>query len=248
MFFLVRHGEKGTKAIDENELSKVEKLYDCHLTKLGHQQATETGLYIKSKIEELINEGVVDPHCQIKLISSPYYRCLQTAKMIAACFENRIADNTIYVESAIEEWQSPHLKIDSTNRSMRFFDSHQPEKISEVFPKNFGRKFKTNKLFDYSKPGLLIAEFPESKDHIEERVFEYLRQIGDFFFHGKEDRFKTIYVLVAHGCHCDVIANQYKDDKFQSKYCCVHLAEILKCDENRKPNLNILVLGHYVYE
>ncbi len=52
----------------------------------------------RQQIEELIKSGKVDPDVQVKLIASPYYRTLETARMVAEGLENKIFENTIFVE------------------------------------------------------------------------------------------------------------------------------------------------------
>ena len=44
---MVRHGERGDLSKEEEELQKIEKSFDVHLTKIGHDQALKTGQFIK---------------------------------------------------------------------------------------------------------------------------------------------------------------------------------------------------------
>ena len=99
MFFLVRHGERGDAHVaKQEERDKVEKPFDVHLTQVGHEQALKTGVYINKKVKELIEKGELDHDAKVKLVSSPYYRTLQTSKMIAEGLEGNIVNNTVYVE------------------------------------------------------------------------------------------------------------------------------------------------------
>ena len=47
MFFMVRHGERGDQTKCEHEIKLIEKPYDVHLTKVGHDQAHKTGIFIQ---------------------------------------------------------------------------------------------------------------------------------------------------------------------------------------------------------
>lgn len=79
-------------------------------------------------------------------------------------------------------------------------------------------------------------------------MFEYLTQLGNVFFHGKEDPKKTVFVLVSHGFHVDSFAKHYQPDQpFAGRFCCTHFAEVLQCEE-KKPALNVQIVGHYAYE
>lgn len=52
----------------------------------------------RQKVQELIQNDVLDKDAQVKIISSPYYRTLQTARMIAEGLDEKIYENTIFVE------------------------------------------------------------------------------------------------------------------------------------------------------
>eukprot|EP00347_Sterkiella_histriomuscorum_P015654 403356204 len=97
-FILVRHGERLddiSKVTDEERArTKVVTEFDIPLSEKGHQMAYQTGLFIKSKLMELQENDCIrhqeeqkDPiksngEWKIKVYSSPYLRCLQTAQHI----------------------------------------------------------------------------------------------------------------------------------------------------------------------
>eukprot|EP00347_Sterkiella_histriomuscorum_P019307 403342151 len=71
----IRHGERADKHLEENG-KPIEFMDDAHLTQIGIQQAKETGLFLKSYIEENKFEEVI-------LESSPFLRVMMTAAQIA---------------------------------------------------------------------------------------------------------------------------------------------------------------------
>lgn len=90
--------------------------------------------------------------------------------------------------------------------------------------------------------------FPESLAQGEIRICSYLRQLANLFLKGKEDPRKTVYILVSHGLHVDIFAHLYHDVDFMGEYCCTHMSQFIKCEDEKKPELNIMVLGHYAYK
>jgi len=75
--FLVRHGERGDHSSDPAEVEAYAGHPDPILTALGHQQAIETGAYIKSEIERIQQlEGRTFD--EIKVTCSPFLRTVST--------------------------------------------------------------------------------------------------------------------------------------------------------------------------
>ena len=96
--FIVRHGERADQSPLDEEKKLISVKTDVHLTKVGHDQAHKTGHMIAKKLEELKKEGSIDQDAKVILLSSPYYRTLQTARMVAEGLDNDIHSNTLFVE------------------------------------------------------------------------------------------------------------------------------------------------------
>ncbi|CAD8045779.1 unnamed protein product [Paramecium primaurelia] len=72
MIILVRHGERADNC--EIEMKNIVNPHDPHLTPKGCEQAQQAGKLILQEIE---------PYRQIEIQSSPFLRCIMTAKNIA---------------------------------------------------------------------------------------------------------------------------------------------------------------------
>jgi len=146
----------------------------------------------------------------------------------------------------VEEWQNPECGFDEHHRPQRFFDTKHEEKLAEVFPNEMDRTYKHNVVFDYTKPAI-NAKYIETHSTGKERMMEFIRQLNDHL-KVKEDPRKVVIVIVSHGFFVDTFAHSYGSGYFAGKYCCTHFAEIIKADEGKHPELNVLVLGHYAYK
>ena len=93
VFFQVRHAERAD--IDESANNAKHK-NDPELTAYGREQAQETGRAIIQKILKLKREKKLNENVQPKIVSSPYWRCLQTAALMIEGFgKNKIKDNKV---------------------------------------------------------------------------------------------------------------------------------------------------------
>ena len=79
MLFVLRHGERWDQSDSETENSRVTVASDPPLTEFGHKQAAVSAEYIKS----LIGESTLP----IKIVSSPYYRTLETTSAICRALD-----------------------------------------------------------------------------------------------------------------------------------------------------------------
>lgn len=90
MLFCVRHGERADRRCDLK--IEYEKGFDPPITPDGHSQASITGAFIKdyldsvgykaAKCDEKEAGNVVNP-LRVKIVSSPFLRCIETAEEIA---------------------------------------------------------------------------------------------------------------------------------------------------------------------
>jgi broad specificity phosphatase PhoE len=92
MIFLIRHGERADAVTSEH--SKVLLEYDPPLSSLGELQSVMTADYLNSLEKEII------------IVSSPFLRCLQTAKIIKSKL-SKVYNNCIYIEESLGEILHP---------------------------------------------------------------------------------------------------------------------------------------------
>ena len=102
---------------------EIEEMQDPPLTPLGLQQAHETGIYLKTFLES-------NGYTKIIIQSSPYLRCLQTAKESAKI----LGIPTIEVNYMLSEWMK------ST-----FFESNP---IETLLIRNRDKKYIIEKYLD----------------------------------------------------------------------------------------------------
>ncbi len=87
MFIVVRHGHKRIDgSIEEQSQIKIKE--DSSLTDIGKLDSLKVGENIHKKFGDK----------KYKVISSPYYRCLQTAENVLNGLGKKYMNNTIYVE------------------------------------------------------------------------------------------------------------------------------------------------------
>lgn len=73
--FIIRHGERADSGSNEDQKS-IKNVDDPHLTQIGVEQAQKTGQFI---YEYLLQNNLLSKK-KIKVISSPFLRCVMTAQ------------------------------------------------------------------------------------------------------------------------------------------------------------------------
>ena len=79
MIYVMRHSERCDLVWNAAERSKIEYKYDAPITSHGHEIAYKTGLFFKDQMECLKNQKIGSKDFKFCIVSSPFYRCLQTA-------------------------------------------------------------------------------------------------------------------------------------------------------------------------
>lgn len=78
----MRHSERCDMVLNWSERSKIEYKFDTPITKFGHEIAYKSGLFFKDEMTRLKNQKLRSSNLKFCIISSPYYRCLQTSIQI----------------------------------------------------------------------------------------------------------------------------------------------------------------------
>lgn len=233
MIFLVRHGERAdADGVTPEETAKITIPCDVHLTDVGYQQAKKTGFQLKETIEQLKSDGKVDQDVQVTFVSSPLYRCIKTTRGMMEGSEISPKDNTIYVETGIEEYFNSICNgVDENWRSiMRYYNREQhPDFVAELFS---DLETKHNTLFDYESKSELTANFPETYETAYVRFKSVFNSLGDKFTSGVLDQRKNIIVLCSHGISMEVLYNNDFQLKEYPCFCSFNLIETAEKQED----------------
>ena len=115
--FIVRHGERADHAPDT--CAEYEGHPDAYLTPKGHQQAAETGEWLREELKKIEqNEG--RPITKIELTCSPFERCISTCSKVAEALGiSEISINYRYCELLVTFLYNanpmPHLSLRNTD-------------------------------------------------------------------------------------------------------------------------------------
>ena len=105
---------------------------------------------------------------------------------------NGIAENTIYVEDALIEWQNdPNNMIKNTFTPLKYDRISDKEKKQEI-----GKfDFKRNEIFDYEKSPEIELKSYESNGIIKKRYLTAYEYLSDLSI---KDRDKYVYIVIGH--------------------------------------------------
>lgn len=200
MVYISRHSERCDLTFNLSERSKIERSYDSPITTYGHEIAYKTGLFFKREMARLINEKLKNKNMKFCIVSSPYYRCLQTSLQFckAIGFEN-IHQKKLFVEDAIEEW---HLGmfVPEEIKEKRFFpknwsDEKNNELFTEITPVH-------NTLLDYDNNPDLISKYDEEKH---DGCMKRFSMAYDTLIEDSYKNPELVYICVTHGISLDCI-------------------------------------------
>ena len=180
LFFLIRHAEKGdSKTSAQKEENLLSNFYknDPEISDYGAHQAKETGLAIMQKINNLKKENKLKQSVQPRILCSPYWRCMKTALSIAEGFgANPIAENTLYIEDCLIEWQNDANNMIKNKKGQLIIDQVNDKELK----KNFGKiKYQRNKLFNYKKKQELNLKSYECNGIIKKRYMSVFDNLSD---------------------------------------------------------------------
>ena len=235
MFFLIRHGERGDQGSLE-EQNKIEIAGDVHLTEIGHKQALQTGEEVAKVLSQLKEDNAVDQDAELCFVSSTLYRCLQNTRMLIQGTGAQLKNNTLYVETGIEEHFSDECAgIDENWRqnSVRFYNREKYPTFAEEVLSKYPHQH--NSLFDYQKYPNLTAEYGETITQGAERFQSVINNVGELYRKEEYNPRKTIFVLCSHGLSMEVIYGHIHKDKehVQPDFCSLNLFEVKKeCEED----------------
>lgn len=245
MFFLIRHGERADFVNDPKEHKKVIVPCDPPLTTYGHQMAFETGEYLKIQLERFKLEKRCSLDAKIVLISSPFYRCLQTTKMIAkgVGLENLYSKN-IFVEDAIGEYWSTICGLNKYTPQKRFFSNLNEQLEEELFSE---LKPQHNTFFDYEKNPVFKPHWEENMIKSKKRFLKVYETMTNTATESKN--WDKIFVLCSHGISFDA-CRTHLDNNTYPDFCCIYLIEqdVKQSKEKGYMKYKQIIRNHYAYK
>ena len=201
---VTRHGERADKKDKDNCLS----FYDTNLTLKGEKESKETG---ENLVDSLDSLGLLDTLETVEIITSPFFRCLQTSRNLISGIHDALVrkgheelakiflDRNIHIEEAFAERvrgrPSKHYDEIFLNLNKNLLE----EDFSEL-------KFVKNTLFDYEKDNGLVKA---------SRKFKYKRDIFDCCFGifwdltqkiVKKKAERTLTIVVSHGMFIELFS------------------------------------------
>lgn len=231
-FFMIRHGERADQVpanADPNDTRSYHKT-DPSLTPNGKQMGVFTGQFIKY----LTSENPTKKFC---IISSPYYRCLQTAtKIIEGLGPEKIYQKTLFVEDAFEEWYNQDCMVEmSANSRGKWVFANMDDKLTkELFTQV---NYKHNTLFNYSdKDSMLKNDWEESFQDCCGRYVAGMELVSDLVY--KKENEEIEFIVVTHGFFADVFKMVIPDDDIEfPEYSSLNRLMCLKNDADDESGL-----------
>jgi len=158
MIFTIRHGQRCDRVTDPQETNKIINPHDVPITTFGHEMAYKTGLYLSEYLTQQKQQNKCPSNTQFIILSSPYYRCLQTSRQIAMGVKlENLHNQTIYVEDGLRELYAKFCVQEDTFETF-LLKTEWPMIEKEIFT---DLKCKRNQILDYENNPLLTPKYGE---------------------------------------------------------------------------------------
>lgn len=230
-FFLIRHAErvdaeetvykidnrkKGASSVTKEDYTRD----DPDITNFGLQQAFETGQAIANKINKFKKESAIGKNVKPRILVSPYWRCIKTAKRIIDGMESvkmKIADEQFFVEDAVTEWQNDPNYMLKERKPKLIFDHLKT--LSKV--KHIGDyEFKKNTLFDYSQSKYHNKNRFENRNSIRLRFIQVLNDLTELSIRDKDS---YVYIIVSHATLIEFCSLMCDNVQQKADYCSINI-------------------------
>jgi len=204
--------------------------------------AFQTGTFLKQQLQSLKDESKRSKNAKFCIITSPYYRCLQTSLQIAKAigFED-IHQKSFFIENAVEEWwNSREIPEDAREKRFwgnRFSEEMQKEIFYEIIPKD-------QTLFDYKKNIKLNPVFDEDMN---EQCHERFSLTYKLICQMSEDDPDKVFLVVSHGASVESMKKVLENYTFP-EYCGINLLEKKSDDEGQFKGWGHPISNHYGYK
>lgn len=195
MLWTMRHGERGDLE-DKNSFIEHNKRFastDPPLTNNGRDMAFKSGQYLKQK---LLNDY---PNKKFMVISSPYYRCIQTSiEVMKGITTEHLKTNTLYLEDGFQEFYDEADAMicpnNLENLVIKKIDDGDTNLKCEVFG---DIDYSHNTLLDYTKKSPWSPVWPETWNGVKNRYVFRTQEVSDLY--SKSEYNNTIFIVISHG-------------------------------------------------
>ena len=215
--YIVRHSERADNVWDPKERSKITYEHDVPITEEGHKIAYHAGKWFK---ERVLSRKLSNKDFKYRIISSPYLKCLQTAKCLAQVIGyDNIYEKKLFIEDAVEEWYNEE-QVPEDVRQKRFWGNNWSEEKNKELFSNISPAHNT--LFDYTKYPVLHAKYNEG---ITEGATKRFSQAYEILIKKTEENPSVENIVVSHGTAIQSLQDVMTDYMFP-EYCMINQLEI----------------------
>lgn len=217
MFFQVRHAERSETT--QILLNRKMNLDPC-ITEYGKHQAKDTANEIYKQILKYKELNELPTNAKVKIMCSPFLRCMQTAHCLAKDLNGKISivDNTIFVEDAIMEWAKDYNNMLKEKSTTLVFDNISDSSMKQLLG-NY--KFERNTIFDYEKHQDLKRSIFENDTDIAKRYNQLCNGLIDESFQCKDE----INIVVVHATFSEWMSKMIEGKLEKAEYCATCLVE-----------------------
>ena len=222
MIWVIRHSERTDQEAPElyKEHKKRFERTDPNQTPRGIDIAYQTGLFLKNQMTKKF------PKKKIAIISSPFYRCIQTAvQVMKAITDKHQSSKTLIIEDAFMEVYSQIALLEpDTPQKLIYKRVLKGDKKQEnaIFG---GYDHIHNTMFDYDKPYPYVPNWEESLKECATRYMQRLQELSEI--HNKQEFENTIFLVVSHGAF-KYVAEKVLNTKLKCDYCSIYNFQIEK--------------------
>ena len=189
----------------------------------------------------LIKEKLKQENFKFCVISSPYYRCLQTSMQIcqAIGYEN-ISQKTLFVEDAIEEWYHT-CEVPKDVRQKRFWGNNWSEEKNHELFSEINPVYNT--IFDYQKYPVLNVKLDEGMDT---KCRERFSQVYDTLIEKTSENPDITYICVSHGASIESQQTVMSNYSFPN-FCGINLLKSAGKNQKGNSTFKPVIADHYNY-
>lgn len=250
IYFMMRHSERCDLVYNKKENDKVIDHEDSPITTRGEKMAELTGNFIRNSIRQLKHDGTINKNVTPVIISSPYLRCLQTAKNVINGLNTPIHKNTIFIEDGCQERQDIKRYLKTGQNQVLTYDKLTDSEKQKFFEGNY--KWEDNAYLDYDKyPQLKRNNYEAPQEYFER--FNYLYEnLAELAY---EFRDTYIFIVVSHSDVLKVFNQCYLNRKSTPDYCAANIFYNEWVDKHckngkieKRINKSLIVKNYYAYK
>ena len=206
--FFVRHGQRA-----DNKGGSFHS--DSEITENGKSQAKASGELFKDLVSR-------HPTKNIKILSSPWTRCMMTASYIAEQLDHK----ELIVEPKMCETLLDLVFKENPFNYLNILDMNKSDYKQKFLAGNVDVKQASESSYENSKNW-----YPESVEHYYKRCYDYIQNHGHFV---QDEAESSIAIVVTHALALDAIREFTNNEKPIIDYCSISCIEEDKTDPNQR--------------